>query len=315
MTRHTFTTITPLPSSITRQVVIDFLHDHLEMIDLNPLIKERHPIPPPPHASAEEQRCVWYSLTDRIDYLPGGVVSGQVSYTCAFYDLPEGLQTHCYAPMGLDIRDRWSIGGSMPGEPPQPVELGLGAPMTGLYLREDVDLRCNMLMAGFVKKTLKKSHGSLVDKLAAKAQIVSANQSTQSVRTDSPGSLQSPTPTGSESSGMAPLGPLLPPGIGPGQHVTGSNLAYESHSRSSSVGDYYQQRNGTLSPPVHPLGMGSDQPGLGYPNTAYHSNSNSNSQDHFGFPTQNPYSSQDQRQSELNDTKQDHYPYQQYEKS
>ncbi|KAM0432834.1 hypothetical protein ACHAPT_004536 [Fusarium lateritium] len=311
MTRHTFTSITPLPSSITRQVVIDFLHDHLEMIDLNPLIKERHPIPPPPHASAEEQRCVWYSLTDRIDYLPGGVVSGQVSYTCAFYDLPEGLQTHCYAPMGLDIRDRWSIGGSMPGEPPQPVELGLNAPMTGLYLREDVDLRCNMLMAAFVKKTLKKSHGSLVDKLAAKAQIVSANQSAQNVVSNSPGSFQSPTPTGSESSGMSPLGPLLPPGVGPEQHVMGSNLAYENHSRSSSMSDYYQHRNGTLSPPVQPLGMGSDQPGLSYPNTAFHSNSNS--QDHFGVFTQDPYSSQhDQRHSKLDDTKQG-YPYPQYD--
>lgn len=202
----------------------------------------------------------------------------------------------------------------MPGEPPQPVELGLGAPMTGLYLREDVDLRCNMLMAGFVKKTLKKSHGSLVDKLAAKAHMVSVNQSAQSIRTDSPGSFQSPTPTGSESSGMAPLGPLLPPGIGPGQHVMGSNLAYESHSRSSSVGDHYQQRNGTITPPVAPLGMGADQPGLSYPNTAYHSNSNSNSQDHFGFSTPNAYPSQDQRPTELDDTKRG-YPYQQYEKS
>lgn len=99
--RSVFTTVTPLPAGVSRQVVLDFLHDHEEMIDLNPLVKERHPIPTPPHAPADEQDCRWYSLTDKISYLPGGLVTGDVTYTCAFHDLPTGLQTHCYAPAGL----------------------------------------------------------------------------------------------------------------------------------------------------------------------------------------------------------------------
>ncbi|KAI0508779.1 hypothetical protein F5B22DRAFT_638490 [Xylaria bambusicola] len=167
--RTTFTTISPLPSGITREVVIDFLHNHQEMIDLNPLIIERHPIPPPPHAPEEEERCVWWSLTDKISYLPGGLVTGEIAYTAAFNDLPNGIQTHCYAPLGTDIRERWSLGGTLPGEPLEPVEIGLGAPRQGLYLREDVELRCNFVMAGFVKKTLKKAHGALVDRLCQKA--------------------------------------------------------------------------------------------------------------------------------------------------
>jgi hypothetical protein len=97
--RTLFTTITPLPAGVTRKIVLDFLHDHEEMIDLNPLVKERHPIPTPAHAPADELHCQWYSLTDKISYLPG--VAGDVSYTCAFNDLPNGLQTHCYAPAGL----------------------------------------------------------------------------------------------------------------------------------------------------------------------------------------------------------------------
>lgn len=68
-------------------------------MDLNPLVKERHPIPAPLHALADEQDCQWFSLTDKISYLAG--VAGDVSYTCAFHDLPTGLQTHCYAPAGL----------------------------------------------------------------------------------------------------------------------------------------------------------------------------------------------------------------------
>lgn len=134
--RTTFTTISPLPAGIPREVVIEFLHNHQEMIDLNPLIVERHPIPPPSHAPDEEARCVWWSLTDKISYLPGGLVSGEIAYTAAFHDLSNGVQTHCYAPLGTDIRERWSLGGTLPGEPLEPVEIGLGAPRQGLYLRE-----------------------------------------------------------------------------------------------------------------------------------------------------------------------------------
>ena len=85
--RSVFTTISPLPADIPREVVISFLHNHLEMIDLNPLVKERHVIDPPKHAKADELDRIWYSLTDKISYLPGGLVTGDVSYTCAFFDL------------------------------------------------------------------------------------------------------------------------------------------------------------------------------------------------------------------------------------
>ncbi|GAW10830.1 hypothetical protein ANO14919_001650 [Xylariales sp. No.14919] len=189
--RTTFTTISPLPAGIPREVVIEFLHNHQEMIDLNPLIIERHPIPPPPHAPEEELRCVWWSLTDKISYLPGGLVSGEVEYTAAFNDLPNGVQTHCYAPLGLDIRERWSLGGTLPGEPLEPVEIGLGAPRQGLYLREDVELRCNFVMASFVKKTLKKAHGTLVDRLCQKAASASSRNSSPSTSLD--GSVNSHT--------------------------------------------------------------------------------------------------------------------------
>ncbi|KAK1988501.1 hypothetical protein LZ30DRAFT_698643 [Colletotrichum cereale] len=172
--RTTFTTITPLPPGITREAVLGFLHNHLEMIDLNPLIKERHIVPAPAHAPPEEHACVWYSLTDEISYLPGGMATGDISYTCCFHDLPTGLQTHCYAPMGLEIRDKWTVAGCLPGEPVEPVELGLGAPQTGLYIREDVDMRCNVFTSSFVKKTLKKSHGLLVDRLKSKVRQASA---------------------------------------------------------------------------------------------------------------------------------------------
>jgi hypothetical protein len=172
--RTVFTTLTPLPAGISRETVRETLHDHLEMIDLNPLVEERHPINPPNTATAEEYHCVWYQLTDKVQYLPGGMMSGKVSYNACFHDLENGLQTHVYAPMGLNIRGKWTLGGTLPGEPVAPVELGVGAPIQGLWLREDVDMKCNILMTSFVKKTLKKAHSKLVERLLMKAQIVTA---------------------------------------------------------------------------------------------------------------------------------------------
>lgn len=171
--RTTFTTITPLPSYITRETVVATLHNHSEMIELNPLVIHHEQCRPPPSAPADEYHCVWYQITDRISYLPGGLVQGKVSYKGCFYDLPRGLQTHVYAPTGLDIRGKWGVCGNMPGEPREPIELGLpDAPREGLYLREDVDMRCQIWATGFVKKTLKKAHSMLVDRLVIKADML-----------------------------------------------------------------------------------------------------------------------------------------------
>ena len=167
------------------------------MIDLNPLVIERHPIKPPPSATAEEYHCQWYSLTDRVQYLPGGLVQGKVSYTACFHDLSMGLQTHVYAPMGLDIKNKWTLGGSLPGEPIEAVELGIGVPRQGLWLREDVDMKCNMLMTGFVKKTLKKAHATLVARLVQKAHIVDAAAHNETMSIIDHYSQNSPTRPGS----------------------------------------------------------------------------------------------------------------------
>lgn len=172
--RTLFTTVTALPDGITRESVLETLHNHLEMIDLNPLVTERHPIKAPPEATPEEFHAQWYSVTDKVNYLPGGLYSGAVTFNGCFHDLPDGLQTHIYAPMGLNMKGRWTLGGTLPGEPRQPVELGLGVPKTGLWLREDVDMKCNFVMTKFIKGTTKRAHTTLVQRLVEKAHLVEA---------------------------------------------------------------------------------------------------------------------------------------------
>jgi hypothetical protein len=169
--RSVFTTVTALPAGVTRQIVMETLHNHAEMIDLNPLVEERHPIKPPADATPEEFHCLWYSLTDRISYLPGGHISGKVSYNACLHDLENGLQTHAYAPLGLNIKTKWTLGGSLPGEPAAPVELGIGAPLSGLYLRQDIDMKCNIMVTSFVKKSLKAAPARLLHLLVTKSQF------------------------------------------------------------------------------------------------------------------------------------------------
>ncbi|KAL9108682.1 MAG: hypothetical protein Q9227_006628 [Pyrenula ochraceoflavens] len=143
------------------------------MIELNPLVIHHEPTKPPKDAPADEFHAVWHELTDRIQYIPGlgTLASGQVKYKACFHDLPYGLQTHVYAPMGLDIKNKWAVRGNEPGEPREARELGLDTPKDGLYLREDVDMRCNRMMTSFVKKNLRNAHKVLVDRLMSKASL------------------------------------------------------------------------------------------------------------------------------------------------
>ena len=69
------------------------LHNHSEMIELNPLVVEHHSIKTPRDAPADEfLDCVWQELTDRVSYLPGGLMKGKVTYKACFHDMPNGCE-------------------------------------------------------------------------------------------------------------------------------------------------------------------------------------------------------------------------------
>ncbi|EME46456.1 hypothetical protein DOTSEDRAFT_22524 [Dothistroma septosporum NZE10] len=171
MSRRSFlTNITPLPATVSREAVIAQLHDHSAMIETNPLVLRHELTDPPPNASKDEaENAVWYEITDQINYLPGGLLKGEIAYKACFYNLPQGIQTHVFAPAGVEIRGKWSVRGNMPGEPKEPHELGVKAPTDGLYMMEEVDLRCNVLMSGFVQRNLNKSHVVVADKIVERA--------------------------------------------------------------------------------------------------------------------------------------------------
>jgi hypothetical protein len=169
-----YTNITPIPSFIPRQLAIDILHAHKEIIELNPLVIGHEGIKAPRDAPADEFYSTWYEISQRIQYIPGmgKLGSGKIKFKGVFHDMPWGLQTHIYAPANVDLRNKWRICGNQPGEPPETRELGLGAPPEGLYLREDIEIKANMTMVGFVKKETKAASKILVERLIKKAELL-----------------------------------------------------------------------------------------------------------------------------------------------
>ncbi|KAL5628195.1 hypothetical protein BROUX41_002943 [Berkeleyomyces rouxiae] len=177
--KDSYTIITPIPSFIPRQLALDILHAHSEIITLNPLVLSHAPIPAPRNAAADEFYSTWYEITERIQYVPGlgSLGAGKISFKGCFHDTPWGLQTHIYAPMGVDLRTTYRIAGNEPGEPPAPTELGLlqlGAPSDGLYLREDNQIRCNIALLGFVRSQLKAASHEMMQRLVKKAELLDA---------------------------------------------------------------------------------------------------------------------------------------------
>ncbi|ETN38504.1 uncharacterized protein HMPREF1541_06539 [Cyphellophora europaea CBS 101466] len=243
--RTLFTNITPLPSSVTKEIAIAMLHNHDEMIELNPMVIEHHPIKTPRDAPADEfLDCVWQELTDKVHYLPGGLVKGKVSYKACFHDLPTGLQTHIYAPTGLDIREKWTICGTLPGEPPERRELGSNAPSSGLYLKEEGDMRCNRLLSSFVRRNLDEAHKVLVERIMRKAQLLEQHRSTFSLQkrsdTFSPENFYNtgPSQTSQSSRNTTPGG-----GFQPGSHMSQSRILQSPTLQSPATTSHTPQRH------------------------------------------------------------------------
>lgn len=176
--KEVYTVITPIPGFIPRQLAIDILQSHSEVITLNPLVIEHKPIPAPRDAAADEFYSTWYEITERVTFVPGigKMGSSKVTFKGVFHDVPSGLQTHMYVPFGIDLRNRYHIGGNQPGiEPPEHRELGLdklGAPKDGLYLREDIEIRGNISVVGFVKSQLKAASKEMVQRIIRKAELL-----------------------------------------------------------------------------------------------------------------------------------------------
>lgn len=207
-----YTQITPIPSHIPRQLGIDLLHSHGELIELNPLVLEYHQIKPPRDAPADEFFSTWYEITERIQIIPGTgkLGSGKINFRGVYHDMPWGLQTHVYPPGGIDLRVKYSIKGNQPGEVPEARELGSAAPADGLYLREDIEIKCNFTMVGFVKKGMKEASKIMIDRLIKKAELIDQDLLRQMMDANNPSQQQQSDQANPGASPRPPNSPTFP---------------------------------------------------------------------------------------------------------
>jgi hypothetical protein len=263
--KTTYTNITPIPSFIPRQLAIDILHSHVEVVELNPLVTGVEPVKAPRDAPSDEFYATWYEISQRIQYIPGigKLGSGAIKFKGCFHDMPWGLQTHIYAPAGVDMRNKWQICGNQPGESVETRELGLGAPPEGLYLREDIEIKCNMTMAGFVKKENKAASKVFVERLIKKAELLDAGvlqgmMEKGKLKTINPADRSSRIPgspgPSPQYANLQPYNLPVSPGRSPTQPHHSGQQQFVSPSQNNVVmelpGDYYhaQPSPGLLHP-------------------------------------------------------------------
>lgn len=183
------TVVTPIPGFIPRQFAINVLHSHGEVITINPHVVDHKPIKAPADAPVDECDSSWYEIVERKQLIAGkgkpgsGIItfngiSRDVSSKGCFHNMPWGLQTHIRAPMNVELWIRYSVDGNQLGiEPAQRLELGLeslGAPTDGLYLRQAIEVTCNIAILKYVKTPLRAEGQALVDRIIKKAEQADA---------------------------------------------------------------------------------------------------------------------------------------------
>lgn len=227
--KETYTVVTPIPGFIPRQLAIDILHSHSEVITVNPLVLDHKPIPAPQNAAADEYYSSWYEITERIQYVPGTgkIGSGQIKFNGCFHNMPWGLQTHTYVPLGIELKNKFRIAGNQPGiEPPEQYELGnekLNVPKDGLYLRQETEIKCNITLISFVKSQLKAASKEMVARIIKKAELLDKGELQAMMEN---GKIRTINPNDRTMTGLA--SPGFAPGSGPDRVTSPTMSSYNA---------------------------------------------------------------------------------------
>lgn len=180
---------------------------------MNPLVTGVRSIPAPRNAGNDEYFSSWYEIAEIITW--GFGLKKKISFNGCFHDQPWGMQSHVFAPMGTDMRQTYRIGGNQPGEPRETRELGVDTPLDGLYLREEVNITCQVpLTAGFIKKEMKDASAAMIERLRRKAELLDEGK-LHAMFED--GKLKTAKPTGAPTFDQRPM-----PSPGPSEWSTNS---------------------------------------------------------------------------------------------
>lgn len=82
--RVVYTKITPLPYNVPRQLAVELLHSHSEVIELNPLVTGVKEIQAPRDAPSDEYFSTWYEISEIITW--GFGFRKKINFKGCFHD-------------------------------------------------------------------------------------------------------------------------------------------------------------------------------------------------------------------------------------
>jgi hypothetical protein len=153
---HHYTISRLLPTSVSSSRAISLLQEHTNIIALSPLVIEYHALPPSDE-STTDSLSKSYSITDRIEYLPFGLYTANVTVTANFTNKDDGVIITKHAPFGITITERWLV------------QEGLDISAEQATTRElvlKVELIAGKLVLPLFKGMMLKNHDGYIDKMA-----------------------------------------------------------------------------------------------------------------------------------------------------
>lgn len=137
------------------------------MINVNPYVIDCHRMSPhEPLPNGEDADGDWYSVTEKLPYLPSFIYSFSTIY--AFLDTPTGVIRHSYAPLGLELKSTWCID-KLDDEVECGAKLDNETRTTVRNLKEHVEMQCHSLLRSFVQSAMENAHSSVVKSLLSRA--------------------------------------------------------------------------------------------------------------------------------------------------
>jgi hypothetical protein len=149
---HNYSLSRPLPVSVSSARALSILHEHSNIITLSPLVVDHHALPAIDNSAGS--LSITYSITDRIDYLPLGLYSGNVTVMAEFTNQDDGVSTTRHAPLGFIIKERWIIR--------EISENSAYKPATNEIVL-DVELIAGPLVLPLFKSMMEKNHNGYID--------------------------------------------------------------------------------------------------------------------------------------------------------
>ncbi len=165
-----YTIINPLLADVLCQLIIDMLHSHDKIIELNLLVLKHHFVKVLNDTFSDEYFLTWHEITEHLQYI------SKMTFKKVFHNMPWGLQTHIYVLTEINLKNKYQIKGSQLNKPQMLWELSNKSSVDELYLQENVKIMCNFIIISYVKKNVQKVLTVLIAQMLKKAKLLDAEQ-------------------------------------------------------------------------------------------------------------------------------------------